>query len=107
MSSNLQRGLSLVEMMIVVAVLGVLATLGTVTTSHIVGKSRDQKLVSDVGTLNRAVVAFTASGGDLSGVRTAEEVLSMLKLSFANASRMPGFSGSKIDERLSIMRQTP
>ncbi len=107
MSTNSPRAFSLAEMLITVAVVGILAALGTVTTSHLVGKSREQKLFSDVATLNRSVTAFVASGGDLSESTTAAEVLSVLKRSFSNASRIPGFSGSKVDERLSFTLQSP
>lgn len=107
MSSKLHRGFSLAEVLITVAVVGILATLGTIATSHVVSKSREQKLFSDTASLNRSVAAFVASGGDLSEAKTAEEVLSVLKRSFSSASRIPGFSGSKIDERLSFTLQSP
>ncbi len=107
MPTTSSRGFSLAEMLITVAVVGILAAIGTVTTGHIVGKTREQKLFSDVATLNRGVAAFVASGGDLSGTKTAEDVLSVLKRSFSNASRIPGFAGGKIDERLSFTLQSP
>ncbi len=93
-------------MLITVAMVGVLATIGTITTSHVVSKTREQKLYSDVETLNRSVAAYIASGGDLSGAESPEEVLSLMKRKFANASRLPGLGGSKIDERLSFTYQT-
>lgn len=107
MSSRSSRGFSLTELLITVAVLGILAAIGTVTTSHVVGKARDQKLFSDVSTLNRSIVAYLASGGDLSGVTRPEDVLVRLKRGFAQAKRVPGLSGAKLDERLTFTMQSP
>ncbi len=94
------------ETLITVGVVGLLAAIGTLTIGGVVGKASSQKLSADVDSLNRSVSAFLSSGGDLSGMKSADEVLSALKLNLTNASRIPGFSGSKIDERLSFEYQS-
>ena len=105
MASHKQRGFSLTETLITVVVIGLLAAIGTFTVSNVASSTRERKLSSDVATLNRSVAAFIASGGDLSESKSADDVLNALKRSFTNASRMPGLSGAKIDERLSFQYQ--
>jgi len=97
---------SLVESLIVVAVIGIVAALGSAVFSNVVTSARDQKLISDVDTLNRSVIAYLGAGGDLSRAKAPEEVLSALKRSMSSASRVPTLSGSKIDERLTFTLQS-
>lgn len=102
-----ERAFSLVESLIVVAVIGIVAALGGAIFSNVVTSARDQKLISDVDSLNRSVIAYIGAGGDLSSAKTPEEVLSALKRSMSHASRVPTLSGSKIDERLTFTLQSP
>jgi len=104
---KINQGFSLLETLITVAVIGVLAAIGTVTVGHVVSSSKSSKLESDVATLNRSVVAYLATGGDLSSVQSADEVLATLKRSNANASRTPGLAGAKLDASVSFVMQTP
>jgi len=97
---------SLVESLIVVAVIGIVAALGSAVFSNVVTSARDQNLISDVDTLNRSVIAYLGAGGDLSRAKAPEEVLSALKRSMSSASRVPTLSGSKIDERLTFTLQS-
>lgn len=97
-----ERAFSLAEALITVAVIGVLATIASIGFSGLFSSTTSRKLSSDVDSLNRSVAAYIGSGGDLSQVETADEVLKALKQSFSNASRIPGFSGAKIDERLTF-----
>ena len=106
MKHKSQGGFSLMEALITVGVVGLLAAIGTLTIGGVVGKASSQKLSADVDSLNRSVSAYLASGGDLSGMKSPDEVLAALKTSFSNASRMPGFSGGKIDERISFEYQS-
>ena len=101
-----ERAFSLVESLIVVAVIGIVAALGSAVFSDVVTSARDQKLISDVDTLNRSVIAYLGAGGDLSKAESPEEVLSALKRSMSSASRVPTLSGSKIDERLTFTLQS-
>lgn len=101
-----RSGFSLIEALIVVAVIGILAALGSMTLSNLVSSTREQKLFSDVQTVNRSVNAYLAAGGDLSGAKSPEEVLNALKRNLNHGSRVPTLSGSKIDERLSVTFQS-
>lgn len=106
MNHKSQSGFSLVEVLIAIAVLGVIAAIAIISVDGMVTSSRETKLSSDVSSINRAILAFKATGGDLSGANSADEVLSALKATVANAEQLPGFSGSKIDERLLPRYQT-
>lgn len=97
-----ERAFSLAEALITVAVIGVIATIASIGFSGLFSSTTSRKLSSDIDTLNRSVAAYLASGGDLSEAETADDVLKALKQSFSNASRIPGFSGAKIDERLTF-----
>jgi len=101
------RGFSLVEALIVVAVVGILAAMGGAVFSNVVSSARERKLISDVDSLNRSVIAYLGAGGDLSKAESPEDVLAALKRSMSHASRVPTLSGSKVDERLSFTMQSP
>ncbi|HQW29942.1 MAG TPA: prepilin-type N-terminal cleavage/methylation domain-containing protein, partial [Verrucomicrobiales bacterium] len=100
-----QHGFTLIEALTVVAVVVVVAALGTVSISKVVNSAQEQKLSSDVETLNRSVAAYLGAGGDLSKAKSPAEVLTALKRSLVNSSRSPTLSGSKVDERLSFVMQ--
>ncbi len=100
------RGFSLLEVLVTVTVVGTLAFLATVTVSNVTSSTQEQKLNSDVETLNRSVAAFVAAGGKLSEVSSADEVLTALKQEMENASRVPGFGGAKIDDRVTFEYQS-
>ncbi len=100
------KAFSLVEVMIVISVLGVLAFLAVATMSRVVDSARDQKLRSDADTLNRAVMAFIASGGEVSGISDPVAVLQTLKQQAASGARTAGFAGAVIDPRVQFVLQT-
>ncbi len=101
------RGFSLTEALIAVGVLGILSGLGAVVVTEVVSSTQKQKLSLDVETLNRSIIAYLGTGGDLSTAKTPEEVLLALKKSMKSSSRVPTLSGSKIDERLTFNVQSP
>ncbi|MEX2578292.1 MAG: choice-of-anchor K domain-containing protein [Verrucomicrobiales bacterium] len=103
---NSRAAFSLVEALIVVSVIGLIASLSIVGVNQMVNSAKREKLLSDVRTLNRGVMAFRATGGDLSGANSPEEVLDTLKQGLASAERVPGMSGAKIDPRISFVMQT-
>lgn len=107
MKPNSRKAFSLVEVLIALSVLGLLSFLAVASVNRVVSSTGEQKLASDAGTLNRAVMAFVASGGDVSGLRSAEEVLYALKQDSATASRTAGIGGAKIDSRLTFKLQSP
>jgi prepilin-type N-terminal cleavage/methylation domain-containing protein len=102
-----EHAFSLLEALIVIAVVGILAAIGGTIVSNVVTSARDQKLISDVDTINRSVIAYLGAGGDLSKAESPEDVLAALKRSMSHASRVPTLSGSKIDERLTFTMQSP
>ena len=83
------KGLTLVEVMITVAVVGIVAAVGTFSVSNVISSAHNQKLFSDVEAINRSIIAFRGAGGDLSKASNAEEVLTALKKSMSNGSRVP------------------
>ncbi len=100
--SNHFQGFSLQEILVALAVLGTLASIGIAAIADNVDRSRQSKLRSDVQTLNRAVVVYIASGGSLRDSQTIEEVLDKIKTrqSDTESLKYPGFTGSLIDKRL-------
>lgn len=97
---------SLVEVLLALSVAGILAFLAFVTISRVVSTSKEQKLSSDAETLNRAVMAYIAAGGDLSASATADDVLYAMKRHAAAGSRTPGLSGSMVDSRVAFVYET-
>lgn len=68
------------EMVIVVAVIGVLAAaVVSIVASGTIQGAREVRASQDEKVLNSAVLAYLASGGDLSGIEGGEAVLAKLK----------------------------
>ncbi len=99
------RAFSLVEVVITLAVLGMLGTFAAVSMGGLSERSARQKLVSDVDTLNRAVGAYLAMGGSLAEVKSPAEVIVRLKstVSAENATLTPGLASSFVDPRLAVV----
>ncbi|MCB1206475.1 MAG: VWA domain-containing protein [Verrucomicrobiae bacterium] len=98
---------SLVEVLIGLSVAAILAILSVATVTRVVSSSKDQKLASDAETLNRAVAAFVASGGDASSLKSADEVLDALRKQSRDARRTPGMAGAFIDPRIQFASESP
>jgi prepilin-type N-terminal cleavage/methylation domain-containing protein len=73
------KGLTLVELLVVVTVLGILAAMGFYTAQGVVKSSRETKLTADVATLNKAIRTYEAAGGKMDGVTDAQVVINRLK----------------------------
>ncbi len=103
------RAFSLLEML---ATVGMVAIVGTVTLFVITGTyhtSKEQKLESDVVTLNHAVIGYLSNGGDLSTAVNVHQVISKLK-TVADATGqkvLPGYRGSFVDGRLIAVDADP
>lgn len=69
--------------------------------------SEEQRLVSQVASLNSAVQLYLSSGGSLADVNSPESVLAKLRTVASNGEKLAAFRGSFIDPRLSIVWQTP
>ena len=100
-------GFSLVEVVVVVAVIGVVASLSCVVLGNIGQSVKDEKLNSDARTLNRAVMAYLSAGGSLDEADSAEKVLAKLRTaaSATVSKRLPGLSASFMDPRVSLRMQ--
>lgn len=102
-------GISLVEMLIAVSTLGILAAAGiAMVSSGAIQGAREAKFEQELKVLNSAVLAYAASGGDLSEVRDAGAVLAKLKTvaSPEQRERIPGFSGRFLDNGTVFAIQT-
>lgn len=104
---SFRRGFSLIEMVVVIAMIGLIATISFAVVTQIHSAAEEEKLNSDAATLNRAVSAYLASGGSLDNAKTPADVLARLKSAATSEmrKRMPGFSSSLIDPRISIVMQ--
>jgi prepilin-type N-terminal cleavage/methylation domain-containing protein len=58
-----QKGFTLVELLIVIIIIGILATLVIVTFSGVQAKARDSKRQTDIGALDSHIEAFYAENG--------------------------------------------
>ncbi|MDF1824948.1 MAG: choice-of-anchor K domain-containing protein [Verrucomicrobiales bacterium] len=105
--STRNKAFTLVELCITAALISIIAGLGYVVVSDAVSSAKKQKLATDVAKLNRSVIAFIGTGGDISGAKTPNEVLSALKKSISNAGTVANLSGSTLDNRVKFDFQTP
>ena len=98
-------GFSLMELIVLIALIGVLSSVAVYVVGKQPGQIRNIKLSSDVATLNRMVSAYLADGGSLKGLTKPKDVLEKLKKSRASKDwhRQTGpVSGHLIDLRLRL-----
>lgn len=93
----------MMELVVLIAIMGVLMTV----VIHMVGQQptvvKNVKLASDVATLNQMVALYLADGGALTGITSADAVLTRLKRSRSQAewaSHTGSASGRLVDPRL-------
>ncbi len=70
----MNRAFTLVEVISVIGILGLLASLSVSVVGNVTQNTRKEKLLSDTKTINRAVMAYRASGGSLDSSDTADTV---------------------------------
>ncbi|MEM7012254.1 MAG: cadherin-like domain-containing protein, partial [Verrucomicrobiota bacterium] len=99
-NSSADRGISLLQMIAVIAVLGMVAAMAVPTISRFKEGSERAKLESDIATLNHAVQVYVANGGNLDGVTSAAAVINKLKSVRNDGSVHAGMRNSMIDPRL-------
>ena len=104
-----QMAFSLVELMVVVMVISVLASVGVATLWNTQRTSRQIALEGDAKTLNRAVQGYLVSGGMLTGVTQPTEVLAKLKTKplAEQAGKIAGLKGPFVDMRLELRPAAP
>lgn len=103
------RGLSQVELLILIAVVGILTGIGVgVSELGLISGAKEVKLQQDVSVLNSSVKSYLASGGNLDGVSSPEEVVSRLKRSLSDQQKSltPGLSGGFLDGRVQLTLQS-
>ncbi len=98
----------MVEIVAIVAILGIMVSVGIIMLKGTRGSVKASKLNSELRSLNAAVSAFRGLGGDLSSASTPEQVVALLKttLSEEDARRVPGYSGAMLDQRMVPVPQT-
>ena len=95
------RAFSLVQLVVAVAIIAVLASVGMLAVTRYQTAVNEQKLRSDVATLNNAARAFLANGGNFTGVDSTADAVARLKSVATAAERdeVVGLRGSMIDLR--------
>ena len=96
------RGFAMIELLLVVGIVGVLATIAYALIWQVDDGVRATKLRSDVDSLNEAVQVYLANGGSMDGVETVAAAVSKLqtKANSDSATRVVGLKGAMLDERL-------
>lgn len=102
--NSLSSGLSVVEVLLVVATIGAIAAFALPRVGGIKDTAEEVKLRSDVAHLNSAVKVFIANGGNISTTSTAEDVIARVgrSVSADQADTFVGFTGSMVDNQLVV-----
>ena len=100
------KGFSLVEILVVVATMAILGSMGYVAVTRTTATAKGHKLLSDVATVNRAVQMYLANGGNLTSV-TGTNVITRLKTRVADAAAAQriGLNSSFLDARIIPLMQ--
>ena len=106
-----RRAFTLVEVLAVLAGLGIITTVGVVAVSNSRTAADSNKLSSDVASINQSVLLFQSSGGSLAGLSGTDDghgshsdVLTKLKTK-GNSSTL-GVTSSTLDARVYAVYQT-
>jgi prepilin-type N-terminal cleavage/methylation domain-containing protein len=107
-TTNQAEGFTLIEVMVALAVIGLVATIGIMALDNIQENSKMAKFEQDVHTINSAVSAYLVSGGSLATSTTCAEVIAKLKTraSAVQSQEISGLKGQMVDSRLSGIMQT-
>lgn len=97
-----KRGFTLVEILVGIAVISTLTSVGYFTVTNIRETARENKLEADVASVNTAVQSYLANGGSIPADASAGEVIAKLKTRASDeiGSQMMGMSGSFLDARI-------
>ncbi len=102
-------GFSLVEIVTTVAIIGVLTGVGIVAVKGTRSSAQNIKLDKDVAALNSAIQVYQASGGSLTGVTNADEIIAKLKTvakNDASKKQIVGLKEEMVDVRIEPVVQT-
>jgi hypothetical protein len=78
-SSHCREGHSLLELIITIAIIGVIVKVSVSLLMDDAGSARVAKLESDVSTLNQMVALYVADGGSVAGLTSPQAVLDKMK----------------------------
>lgn len=78
-SPRCRAGHSLLELILTIAIIGVIVTLSVSQLTDDAGSARVAKLESDVSTLNQMVALYVADGGSVAGLTSPQAVLDKMK----------------------------
>ncbi len=96
-------GFSLLELVVTIALIGVIASVGVALIADDSGSAKTAKLESDIATLNQMVALYTADGGSVAGLTSPQAVLDKMKRIRPQAEwqqHVGAASGRLIDVRL-------
>lgn len=77
LSARIRRGFSLLELVVVIIILGVLATLGIPTFQRVINRSQASSVKAAAEALGRNAVAISSVNGTTTGVTAAEVVTAL------------------------------
>ncbi len=104
---QVRRGaFSLVELLAVVATVAIIGSIAVAVINNSGSSIKESKLEQQVSSLNSSIEVFLASGGTLSGIDTAQGVLTELKRSAANELQVVGMRGGSVDLRLQAIEES-
>ncbi|HBJ87524.1 MAG TPA: hypothetical protein DDZ88_27435, partial [Verrucomicrobiales bacterium] len=98
-----RSGFSLLELVITIALIGVVASVGVSLISGHSGSAKTTKLESDIATLNQLVAVYTADGGSVAGLTSPQAVIDKMKRIRPQAEwqrHVGAASGRLVDVRL-------
>ena len=100
-----RRAFSLVEALLVVAIVGIVAAIAVPGFSGLHRGTRAAKLTTDLKTINAAIDFYEANGGSLEGITDPQAILDKLKTvrESKDAEMFVGFTGSVVDQRLTAV----
>ncbi len=106
-NKQVRRGaFSLVELLAVVATVAIVGSIAVAVINNSGSSIKESKLEQQVSSLNSSIEVFLASGGTLSGIDTAQGVLTELKRSAANEHQVVGMRGGSVDLRLQAIEES-
>jgi type II secretory pathway pseudopilin PulG len=101
-------GFALVELLVIVAGLGIITSIGYLSVTGGQAAARENKLISDASSVNRSIQMYLASGGNFNGVTDPNDILAKMKTQ-ANAEsalRRIGITGNLLDQRVRAIWQS-
>jgi prepilin-type N-terminal cleavage/methylation domain-containing protein len=102
-SSHCRDAFSLIELLITIAIIGVIVGIGASLITDDTDSARVAKLESDVSSLNQVVALYVADGGSVAGLTTPQSVLDKMKRTRPQSEwqqHVGAASGRMVDVRL-------